>query len=97
MSENDHNMPDAQQLKEILSTVSTEIPKLIEAISKGLLNAENAAQMGKTIAQFYSELVKAGMTPDKAYQLTRDYMRNFSIAGIMSSAIESGKKEESND
>ena len=39
MSDNDHGMPDAQQLKEILNTVSTEIPKLIEAVSKGLLNA----------------------------------------------------------
>ena len=94
MSDNDHGMPDAQQLKEILNTVSTEIPKLIEAVSKGLLNAENATQMGKMIAQFYTELVKAGMTPDKAYQLTRDYMRNFSIAGIMSSAVEAGKKED---
>lgn len=83
--------PDAQQLKEIMNTMSTEIPKLLEAMSKVLLNTDNANQMGKAIAQFYTELVKAGMAPEKAYQLTRDYMHNFSIGGIISSAVEAGK------
>lgn len=92
----DHGMPDAKQLKEILDTVSTEIPKLLESIGKVLLNPENANSMGKAVALFYKELIAAGMAPDKAYQLTRDFMTNFSLGGMISSAIGSGasfKKE----
>jgi len=84
-------MPDAKQLKEILDTVSTEIPKLLESISKVLLNPENATSMGKSVAQFYKELVAAGMAPEKAYQLTRDFMANFSLGGMISSAISGGE------
>ena len=80
-------MPDAKELKEILSTVSTEIPKLLEAIGKVFSNPENANQIGKAVAQFYKELIAAGMTPDQAYQMTKDYMASFSLGGLISSGL----------
>jgi len=81
---------DAKELKEILNTVSTEIPKLLESIGKVFSNPENANQIGKAVAQFYKELIAAGMTPQQAYEMTRDYMASFSLGGLISSGIKMG-------
>jgi len=78
---------DAKELKEILNTVSTEIPKLLESIGKVFSNPENANQIGKAVAQFYKELIAAGMTPQQAYEMTRDYMASFSLGGLISSGL----------
>jgi hypothetical protein len=83
----DDKMPDAKELKEILNTVSTEIPKLLESIGKVFSNPENANQIGKAVAQFYKELVAAGMTPQQAYDLTKEYMSSFSLGGLISSGL----------
>ncbi len=92
---------DAKELKEILNTVSTEIPKLLESIGKVFSNPENANLIGKAVAQFYKELVAAGMTPEQAYQMTRDYMASFSLGGLISSgmktATEIGKRASKED
>lgn len=78
---------DAKELKEILNTVSTEIPKLLESIGKVFSNPENANQIGKAVAQFYKELIAAGMTTQQAYEMTRDYMASFSLGGLISSGL----------
>ena len=92
---------DAKELKEVLSTVSTEIPKLLEAIGKVFSNPENANQIGKAVAQFYKELIAAGMTPQQAYEMTRDYMSSFSLGGLITSgmktATEMGKRANKED
>ena len=90
MSEEGKHDFDAKQLKEIMDTIGTEVPKLLDSISKVLCNTESANQMGKAIALFYKELVAAGMAPERAYQLTRDYMSNFSLGGIISTAVGGG-------
>lgn len=86
------DMPDAKELKEILDTVSTEIPKMLEAIGKVFTNPESANQVGKAIAQFYKELIAAGMTPEQAYSMTRDYLSSFSLGGLISNAIKAGSE-----
>lgn len=92
---------DAKELKEILNTVSTEIPKLLESIGKVFSNPENANQIGKAVAQFYKELIAAGMTPQQAFEMTRDYMASFSLGGLISSglktATEMGKNAKRDD
>ena len=87
MSEEKMPMPDAKELKEILNTVSTEIPKLLESIGKVFSNPENANQIGKAVAQFYKELIAAGMTSQQAYDLTKEYMSSFSLGGLISSGL----------
>jgi hypothetical protein len=97
----DDKMPDAKELKDILNVVSTEIPKLLESIGKVFSNPENANQIGKAVAQFYKELVAAGMTPQQAYDLTKEYMSSFSLGGLISSglktATEMGKHQKDDD
>ena len=90
----DHEIPDAEKIKEILETVSEGIPKILESVSKALYGSENTEKLGKTVAQFYKELIEAGMTQEQAFRLTRDYMSNFSLGGMLASAFKAGRKDD---
>jgi len=77
---------DAEEVSEILGAVSEHLPKIMESIFgpiKDLLNdvydPEKAEKFGKNVANFYKELVGAGMDPDKAFELTKEYMESMNI------------------
>lgn len=78
---------DAKEVKEVLEVVSTEIPKLLESISNVIYKAENAEVMGKSIAAFYKQMKEAGMDDKQAFELTQQYMKSFSLGGMISSAM----------
>jgi len=94
---------DAKEIKEILGVVSTEIPKLLDSISKTLYNPENAESLGKSVAQFYKQMREAGMDEKQAYDMTQKFMANFSmgsmITDMMGGAIKQGigKKDDDDD
>ncbi len=85
---------DAEKLKGILSVVSTEIPKLVEAITKTLYNQENAESMAKSVAQFYKSMRDAGMDEGQAYALTKQFMANVSVGGLIAKAFTSGDDDD---
>jgi uncharacterized protein (UPF0254 family) len=93
MSDEGKEQTDAEELKEILQVVSTEIPKLLEGITKMMYDTQNAENLGKSVAKFYKELVDAGMEQAKAAELTEKFMSNMSIGGIIGQAL--GKGAES--
>lgn len=93
MSWDDDDM-DADKLKEILAVVSTEIPKLVEAITKTLYNQENAESMAKSVAQFYKSMRDAGMDEGQAYALTKQFMSNVSVGGLIAKAFTAGDEHE---
>ena len=97
MAEDESDRTDAEELKEILGVVSTEIPKLVEGITKLMYDDEHAEKMAKSVAQFYKELIAAGMKPEMAYDLTSKYMSNMSMGGIISQAMGHGGKSEVGD
>lgn len=90
-------MEDPEKLKEILTVVSTEIPKLVEAITKTIYNQENAQNMAKAVAEFYKSMKAAGMDEKQAFELTQDFMASFSIGGMISKAVEGGRGREDID
>ena len=95
MSDND--MPDAEELRKIMQTLSETVPGLLESLSKVLYGEKESAEFGKAVANFYKSLVDAGMSSDQAFRLTRDYMSNISLGNMMrgvSSMGESGKGKE---
>jgi len=94
MSDEKH---DAQEVKEILNVVSTEIPKLLESISATLFKPENAEQLGKSVAQFYKQMKDAGMDDQQAYRLTQEFMENFSIGGMLGTIVKGRPWDNSND
>lgn len=84
MSDNKH---DAEELREVLGVVSTEIPKLLESISNMIYNKDNAENFGKSVAVFYKQMVDAGMDQKQAFELTQKYMTNFSMGGMLGQVI----------
>jgi len=88
---------DAEELKEVLGVVSTEIPKLLEAVTNIIYNVENAENFGKSIATFFKQLRDAGMDERQAYKLTQQYMSNMSIGGIITNAVKGVKDNDLGD
>lgn len=88
---------DAEKLKEVLGVVSTEIPKLVEAITKTIYNMDNAENMAKAVAQFYKSMKEAGMDDKQAYELTQEFMTSFSIGGIIGKAVSGAGRGDRDD
>jgi hypothetical protein len=78
---------DIEKLKEVLSVISTEIPKLLDSINKSAFSPENAEKLAQATAKFYKEMVNAGMDERQAYELTQKFMSNFSMGSMMSQIL----------
>lgn len=74
-------MDEAEEVKEILSVVSTEIPALIKNIISSVFSEEAGRNMGKAAAAFYKELKDSGIPNDMALKMTEDYMKTFTRFG----------------
>ena len=88
---------DAEELKEVLGVVSSEIPKLLEAVTSTIYSSQNAENFGKSIAMFYKQLRDAGMDENQAYKLTQLYMSKMSIGGIITNAVKGSKDRDIGD
>lgn len=85
---------DIKELQQVLGTVSEHLPKIMDSIFgpiKELLNdvydPEKAEKFSKNVANFYKELVGAGMDPDKAFELTKEYMESMNIIKTLVAAF----------
>ncbi|HIH73660.1 MAG: Uncharacterized protein XD43_1111 [Thermococcales archaeon 44_46] len=85
---------EIKELQQVLGTVSEHLPKIMDSIFgpiKELLNdvydPEKAEKFGKNVANFYKELVGAGMDPDKAFELTKEYMESMNIIKTLVAAF----------
>jgi len=85
----DSSEGDVEELRKVLSVVSTEIPKLLDAISKTIYSPENAEKLGEQTAAFYKKLKDAGMNDEQAAKLTEAFMANFSIGKVIEQVIPS--------
>jgi hypothetical protein len=74
---------NAENLKEILSVVSTEIPGMIKSIMSSVFSEEAGRNMGKAAAAYYKELTNGGLPDQVAVKLTEEYMRTFTSVGDM--------------
>ena len=79
----DERMPDPEKIKEILDVVSEKIPGLLKGLSELLYSPQSAKQYAEAAAIFYKELIKAGMTPEQAYELTRQYLSTLNLGKMM--------------
>lgn len=81
---------DAEEIKEILSVVSTEIPKLLSAISESLFGSEQTGKYAEAISDFYKSLREAGMEEGQAFELTKQFMDRTNLAGMVQDLIGKG-------
>jgi len=82
---------EAEEIKQILGAVSTEVPGLIRSIIASVFSEEAGRSMGKAAAAFYKELKESGMPDAVAVKMTEDYISVFtSLGDIMKKAGGSG-------
>ena len=87
-----HGM-EADEVKEILGAVSTEVPGLIKSIIASVFSEEAGRNMGKAAAAFYKELKDGGMPDAVAVKMTEDYISVFtSLGDVLKRAGGSGGK-----
>lgn len=86
---------DAEEVKEILSAVSTEVPAMIKSILVSVFSEEAGRNMGKAAAAYYKELKDGGLPEQVAVKMTEDYMRTFTSIGDMLKGVGRGKHSES--
>jgi hypothetical protein len=72
-----------ENIKELLSVVSSEVPALIKNILASVFSEEAGRTMGKAAATYYKELKEGGLPDQVAVKLTEDYMRTFTSLGDM--------------
>lgn len=97
MSETKEKSPkvEAEEVKEILSAVSTQIPALIKSLLASVFSEEAGRNMGKAAAAYYKELKEGGMPEDVAVKMTEDYMKTFtSLGSLLQNIGKSGRHGE---
>jgi len=72
---------EAEEVRDILSAVSTEVPALIKSIIASVFSEEAGRSMGKAAAAFYKELKESGMPDAVAVKMTEDYIGVFTSLG----------------
>ena len=81
--EGKHEEVDPENIKEILSVVSSEIPALIKSVLTSVFSEEAGRNMGKAAAAYYKELKEGGLPEQVAVKMTEEYMRTFTSIGEM--------------
>ncbi len=72
---------EAEEVRQILSAVSTEVPALIKSIIGAVFSEEAGRNMGRAAGAFYKELKDSGMPDDVAVKMTEDYIGVFTSLG----------------
>jgi len=79
----DRKMMEPENIKEILSVVSSEVPALIKSVLSSVFSEEAGRNMGKAAAAYYKQLKDGGLPEQVAVKMTEDYMRTFTSIGDM--------------
>ena len=85
---------DPENIKEILSVVSSEVPGLIKSLLASVFSEEAGRNMGKAAAAYYKELKDGGLPEQVSVKLTEDYMRTFTSIGDMLRSSGRGRRGE---
>ncbi len=81
--ERKHGKMDPENVRELLSVVSTEVPTMIKSIVNTVFSEEAGRNMGKAAAAYYKELKAGGLPDEVAVKLTQEYMQTFTNFGSM--------------
>ncbi|OPX57632.1 MAG: hypothetical protein A4E29_01743 [Methanomassiliicoccales archaeon PtaB.Bin134] len=88
------DMPDAEQLRDIFGVLTESVPKLLDSVTKVLYGAQEGTKFGESVAAFYKALKDAGMSNEQAFELTKDYMSNLSLGGMLKNVVSGASKHE---
>jgi hypothetical protein len=69
----DHEIP-VKEIAELLDSVTTKVPALIEGLLKLLYSPEAGKNMGQAVGSLYKELIDAGIPKEDALKMAKDYL-----------------------
>jgi hypothetical protein len=75
---------DVKEVREILTILSEKIPALLNNLTDVLFGESAADKFAQAVAGFYKKLRESGMEEKQAFELTKTYMSNLDIAGMVS-------------
>jgi len=87
-------MPNPEDIKEIMKVMSETIPGLLSSVTKVLYGAKEGEEYGKAVANFYRTLKDAGMSNEEAFALTKVYMSNMNLGNIVGGVAKGSKEKE---
>ncbi|RLD40413.1 MAG: hypothetical protein DRI86_15280 [Bacteroidetes bacterium] len=73
--------PEAEEIREILSTVSLQLPQLIKNLFSSLYSSEIAAEYGKSIAMLYKQLKEEGLPEEMIREIVMNYAKSINLLG----------------
>ncbi len=80
-------IPDPEQIKDIIRAVGEDIPALLNAVKDALYSPESAKQFAESIGTFYTELLNQGVPEEMATEMTEKYASSLNIGHTFSSAF----------
>jgi len=82
---------DVEELKEVLDTISSFLKDLaptIREMIKSVVGSLDGASLGEEAAEFYKSLIEAGMSREKAAELTEEFVkRKMAVIEVIPSII----------
>ncbi len=70
---------DIEEFKEVMNTIKDTV-----------YSSQSAEEFGKQVANFYRNLVEAGMDKEQAFQLTKEFMESRDIGGLIKKILSRG-------
>ncbi|GAB4305902.1 MAG: hypothetical protein Kow0097_04930 [Candidatus Bipolaricaulota bacterium] len=67
---------DVEELREVLSVVTQQVPGLLKGLRDVLYSKDAAENMADAVGTFYKRLVEAGIPREEALEMARGYMIN---------------------
>lgn len=83
---------DVKELSEVLEVVSEKVPGIISGLFNAIYSPKAGAEAGKSVGNFYTNLLESGIPEDVALKLTERYM--FSIKDVMGAVKSDNECEE---
>ena len=72
---------DAEEVAEILTALGETVPKLIRDTIGAIISEEVGRNLGRAVGSFYKELREAGIAPEEALKMAKEYMANLMKLG----------------
>ncbi len=85
--EGDKDIDKVAQLMDKIGPMMEDLIGPIKDLLAELYNPEKMAAMGKSVADFYKNLVEAGVDKEAALELTKEYMASINVAKTLAETL----------
>jgi len=73
--------PDAEEIAEIMMAIGETVPRLIRDIIGAVVSEDVGRNLGRAVGSFYKELRDAGISPEEALKMAKEYMASLMKIG----------------